>query len=59
MTKHDTIYRSEGPETESGTRTPSCSCGWEGASVDNYNDYQFALLKAQIDEHLQEEGATR
>jgi hypothetical protein len=54
MTEHKQGYRFHYPEKVDGSVTPTCSCGWEGNSVGNWNDYQHTMLNEQFERHLKE-----
>lgn len=43
------IYEGKG---ESGSITPTCSCGWKGDPVFRYNDYQQTIVRNQESQHI-------
>lgn len=33
-------------------KTPVCSCGWVGIRYEAHNDYQYTLVRNQIEQHI-------
>lgn len=53
MADHRITHVSEG-EGESAATHSVCTCGWKGAAIHAWNDYQQALLKDLEDRHLRD-----
>jgi len=58
MIKHETQISIDGVGITSGM-TPICSCGWEGVRYEHSHEWQYALVKMQIIEHLNEKEKER